>query len=145
MGLDFTVYSVKKGSKEEHKLAYGRKSWELVSYLKCDPKEYRTELRKEDWVHLMANISLIAPRFKEFNKAADILFWSEKEYDEKTVALAEKSYLDFCDWYDKIFDEGPTLGYDFALGYIENFWEADTAVREALDDKDTTIYMEASW
>jgi hypothetical protein len=151
MGLDFYVYWSKKGAESEHdwkdnRIAYGRKCWELVRALNCDCNlEQPQEVKLEDWNRLIKKIDEIAYKFPLFTEAADVLYWDDASYTREQEENCYHIFEEFIDWHEKTFDESPTLGFDFALGYIRTFYEADKAAQKVFADPDKIVYMEASY
>ena len=47
-------------------------------------------------------------------------------------------------WYNKTWDDTPTLGYFFSVNYMKEFWLANEKVRKYLNDG-YDIYIEASY
>lgn len=149
MGLDFTIYYIEKDRQNEegyeawdtNELCYGRKSWELVHALNL-PTDWDgedPEVSKEDWVNLMKQIEPIS---KYFDKIEDAYGDSDFEMtDEERKRYIRK----FENWYDRTFNEGPTLGYEFALGYIREFYEANEKVMKYFDDDNYVVKASVSW
>ena len=152
MGLDFYLWWIKKSDgpvREQmrnwkledldlHELAYGRKSWELVLFLGCPTSDDCVgELQLETWVDLMERLSWISPYLDEIREA--ICFGGiPQKREEELMNL-------YQEWYDKNFDEYPTLGYDFSTGYMQTFWEAADTVLQYLEDPDYEVWMEANY
>lgn len=161
MGLDFTIYAKRKNAEFNEdgfpvneddlvELAYGRKSWELVRALKIDYNldGFFYPVEKENWDELMKTISNLiidtGAQFGEIYKA-----YEEEEIYMNNPDLLEDKYKRiihrFEYFYDKAFDEGPILGYEFALGYIINFKEANPKVQEYYNKPDWEIVAEVSY
>lgn len=127
MGLDFTIYARNKDEKvEDVELAYGRKSWELVHFLNLNTNEFDVPVKREDWDRLIEAMKPIGYKFEDIWKAfdkwenLDDIDFSEFIFtDEDKKLIAEYEF-----WHTKTFDEVPYLGYDFSVGYMENFWKA---------------------
>jgi len=170
MGLDFTIYKKKVNetceqawkaitnewresgytTDSKRELAYGRKSWELVYELVPDYGNYFNSddpiISKERWDSLMNKISEIAPKLdkiwdafiKEENAPAD---YTEFVFgDEEKKLIAEYEY-----WYDKTFDVDPTLGYFFSVGYIKDFWNANSEVQKVFEDPEWEVRASVSY
>lgn len=163
MGLDFSLYKLRKGEtmdnlwnmpyeeQEKRSLAYARKGWELVYALHCDTSgDCISQLKLEDWVDLMDKMAQIGDYFNDIRDAYHTIDAIEDDYD--TVAELRSAYPremklteTYRIWYNKNFDTPPTLGYEFSVGYMLNFWEAADEVLKYLEDPDWEVWMIASY
>lgn len=168
MGLDFTLYKKRKEqSKDEFfedndydkfELAYGRKSWELVYKLatSSDIQNSYGILSEDRWESLMRDMDPIGdllPRLKEAYSHYDYYL---NHYDDGDIDIIDKANLIFTNddkkliaqyeyWYEKTFDDTPTLGFDFSVGYMKSFYEAKDIIREILKDPDYEVLMSISY
>ena len=128
MGLDFTVYAKYKGTDADVKdveLAYGRKSWELVHFLKLDASQFDVPVWRENWNELMEALEVVGDHIDDIWDAFEIVEYAPDDFPEMIVTDEVKRLIATYEfWYNKTFGGTPTLGYDFSLGYIKNFWEA---------------------
>ena len=158
MGMDFEVIAIQKSEiaegktakdlienwdyedYEKHELAYGRKCWELVYELRCDTQhDCISPLEMKNWIDLQEKLAPIGPSLE----AISLAFQSEyKEYDTPHEKYLRQQYMK---WYDACFDADPTLGYDFSVGYMREFWEAADKVLKYLEDPDWEVWMSASY
>ena len=127
MGLDFTIYARNKnGNVRDVELAYGRKSWELVHFLRLNEEDFDVEVEKEKWYALIEAIRPIADKLDDIANAFH-LWYSIDGIDFGEYLFTEehkKLIAEYEFWYDKTFDTDPTLGYDFSVGYMKAFWDA---------------------
>ena len=156
MGLDFYVVRVKKDYPDtarkvidswsyedftQNELCYGRKCWELVYELGCDTQyDCTTELTFDKWTNFIENLSVIGP-FLELIRLA-------YNADNNGNATAQDKWLinQYTKWYDACFpDDDPQLGYDWSVGYMQNFWENAGKVFEYLEDPNWEVWMVASY
>lgn len=154
MGLDFMVYKVKKNTVDAHdeekawaatngaeELAYGRKSWELVDALNVDTYHTYSLIEKKDWDALIKNIKQV-----EFVIRKLYEYDSDKDMDDEDEANDYNSLMRTYElWHNSVFDRYPTLGYEFSLGYMISFLEADAKVQEAFNDKEVEVWGFASY
>lgn len=165
MGLDFGVYYKKKNEEipnwetdynayqewmNTHELCYGRKSWELVHTLNLPIEEDEDPIvKKEDWDNLISSInkflngrdsSYLVDIFKNYDIA--------EKYGEKDWEVPQDvfdSIVQYEVWYDDTFGETPILGYEFALGYIIEFYNANGQVQKYLEDDEYEVRAYVSW
>ena len=162
MGLDFSGYLLRKGenlreifdtesweSLQKRELFYGRKSWELVYALRCDTQhDCISKLELEDWVDLMEILGQIGDYFKDVQDAYKVIGEDDWEtYDELESRFPREVQLikAYQKWYDMNFDIQPTLGYEFSVGYMKNFWEVADKVISYLENPDYEVWMSASY
>lgn len=163
MGLDFSLYKLRKGEtmddlwnmpyedREKRSLAYARKGWELVYALHCDTSgDCISRLKLEDWVDLMDKMAQIGDYFNDIWDAYHTIDAIEDDYDtlaELRAAYPREMKLieTYRIWYNKTFDIPPTLGYEFSVGYMLDFWEAADKVLKYLEDPDWEVWMIASY
>lgn len=164
MGLDFDGYWLKKNEtpsdywalpyteQEERELFYGRKSWELVHFLRCPTDgNCEGELTLERWVALMEALGQLGDTFEDIWDA--YYLWEERmdAYDynfmnfwkvhPKEAKLIETYEI----WHKKTFNEEPWLGYYFSVGYMLTFWKACDEVLKYLEDPEYKVWMSASY
>ena len=163
MGLDFGLYYKKKNEQipeednayfdwmNKHELCYGRKSWELVHILNLpvDDEDEDPIVNKEDWDNLISAMKsfLNGKDSSYFSEIGDCYAELEKYYELDIEELGVSPDPDVVNaiiqyevWYDKTFnDETPTLGYDFALGYLQDFYNADKQVQKYLNDDEYEV------
>ena len=168
MGLDFELYKKKKEQNIEEffnedysvvndaSLAYGRKSWELVRKLATneDVNECYGILTKEKWESLMKDMDPIGDLLPEINEAYNHYDYyldhcdDEDGLDTANIIFTKKDkklIAQYQYWYDRTFDDSPSLGYDFSVGYMHDFYSAKDKVREVLDDPDYEVLMSISY
>lgn len=166
MGLDFSLYKKRKDinirkfwdevDKIEYKefvdtyeLAYGRKSWELVYELATedDIKEGYGILKPESWTKLMNSLSSIGDNLNDIAKAYNNLYYSHNAtYPELFVTEEDRKLITrYEHWYHDTFNDTPTLGYDFSVGYMISFWEAKDKVYEVFRDPNYEVLMYISY
>lgn len=153
MGLDFMIYKAKKNSIDAHDadqawaatdnataLAYGRKSWELVDALKVDANQTYSQIKKEDWDALIKDIKQIEFVLRKlYNYNLDEMEDEDEENEYNSLMRVYEM------WHESVFDRYPTLGYDFSVGYILNFLDADEEIQAAFNDKDMEVWGFASY
>lgn len=158
MGFDFTIYWEKKGENnlwkenyhewKKHELCYGRKSWELVHALQLpvdledDPDD--PTVSKENWDSLINEIKPIADKLPDIADAYYHYYYDEYEVEED-VKKYKRLMNEYEAWYNKTFDEYPTLGYDFSIGYIEEFYNANDKVQECFNNPDLLVKASISY
>ena len=167
MGLDFTLYKkrVNETCKEawEHfreneiELAYGRKSWELVYALVPDFQEYTEKAFSEDfwedpivtkkrWDSLIKKMEPIGDKLETILDAFNREENAPEDYpefvftDEHKKLIAEYEY-----WYNRTFNDSPTLGYYFSVSYMKNFWNANDRVQEVFADPEWEVRASVSY
>lgn len=163
MGLDFVGYYLRKGEtmddlwnmssgeRESRELFYARKGWELVYALHCSTEgDCTSQLELKDWVDLMEIFAPIGPFLSEIETAFHTIDRHCYEYDDaesfKRAYPREHQLVDtYMEWFDTNFDVSPQLGYEFSVGYMQNFWEACDNVIEYLEDPDYEVWMVASY
>ena len=142
MGLDFMVYVAEKGAISHtdddqawsyidnlKEVAYGRKSWEVVHALNVDVNKTYSTIEKEDWDKLIGALCSVEWLIR---KAQELyLEWYDDEGNEELWTDLSRYLYVYGEWHDEFFDEGPTLGYDFSLGYMISMLDADAAVQQA--------------
>ena len=162
MGLDYYIMwvekdkgpakdQIEKWSSDEwdkHELCYARKGWELVYELECNLHEAICPVTLENWVNLMEKLSSLSEAYDKIRNAyAAIDRTPEGEFyhlDEirpnelRTIHLYE-------DWYNQNFDTPPQLGFEFALGYFEAFWDKADEVLKYLEDPAYEVWQIASY
>lgn len=146
MGLDLIVYYRVKGEFTEddvtNELAYGRKSWELVYALNLDDSDDYAEdqpIDFEQWHRLMNRIRPIAPYLDKISEAYENFYSNmETEEDLELIKLYE-------DWHSTVFWCEPQLGYEFSVGYIKSFWDADREVVRRMQDPNYEIWVCVSY
>lgn len=155
MGLDFMVYKVKRNSidindadkawkatENAEELAYGRKSWEIVDYLKVDTQKTYSRISKADWDALIKHIKqieFVARKLHAFNI-------DEMDDDDEEANMEYNTLLGAYEiWHRSVFDSYPTLGYDFSVAYVLNFLDADAKAQEAFADEDSEVWGFASY
>ena len=162
MGLDFCGYWLKKNEtpldywtlpyaeREKRELFYGRKSWELVHFLRCPTEgDCEGELTLERWVALMEALSQIGDSLEDIwdayylweNRmdAYDYNFMNFWKVHPKEALLIEIYEI----WYIKTFNEVPCLDYFFSVGYMLTFWKARDKVLKYLEDPEYEVWMGA--
>lgn len=160
MGLDFTIYwddinnpidwnddNFTYDDFKEHELCYGRKSWELVRALNL-PVDYDgvdPEVKKEDWVNLIKSMLPIASKFESILKAYQEYLYYDKYEVESISEKYRKLMAEYEAWYDKTFDDYPTLGYDFSVVYMQEFYEANEEVMKCFDDPSKIVRASISY
>lgn len=155
MGLDFYVIKIQKGYSgkpwdvfrswshddwDKNTLCYGRKSWELVRELRCDIRnECVSELMLDDWINLQDKLAPIGPSLERIHDAYNANWDGNASTEDRWIMNQYEK------WYDACFDDFPTLGYDFSVGYMETFWEKADEVLKYLEDPDWEVWMIASY
>ena len=147
MGLDLAIVKQKHGTpiewREDTELAYGRKAWEICSELgAAGSPNGRYELTHDYWDDLMKKIAPIGDKLPEISVA----YYHQVIDDEEKLSPEYSALIDeYEEWYDATWDASPTLGYDFSVGYMRNFWEAKDTVNVLLDNPNYTIWVIASY
>ena len=152
MGLDFMIYKIKKNSinvEDEDQawgvvtnlkeLAYGRKSWELVQYLNVDVTQTYSRIHKRDWDSLIANIKQVEFLIRRLNEFDYDNLDEDEEIDYDALIKA------YAVWHNSVFDRPPYLSYDFSVGYMLDFLDADAEVQKAFADEDSEVWGFASY
>ena len=157
MGLDFTLYKKRKDEKfnwdnEDRytELAYGRKSWELVRALATanDIKNCEGILQKDYWDRLMVSLKPIGDKLDRIAEAFSHESNAPEDYPEFIFTDEDKKLIAGYEyWYKLIFDDYPTLGYQFSVGYMQSFWNARKEISEILNDPNSEyeVYMSISY
>ena len=161
MGLDFTIYKKKKSETTEEawkalntddsrELAYGRKSWELVHELVPDYGDYFNSddpiVSKERWDTLMNKLSKIKDSFDEVWDAFRIIDDAPDDFPEMVITDdVKRAIAKYELWYNMNFDQAPQLGYDWSVGYMKAFWEANEKVQEAFNDPEWEVRASVSY
>lgn len=161
MGLDLHFYWKKKSETmedidklmyddfdkflEERELFYGRKAWEIVSFLKLEDglpidKERFLELKSalnklfpEDLHqdYLDSCINNIEHAYRALDKCMEYGFEVPSKYVEAIV--------DYEVWYDSTFDEPPVLGYEFSLGYMAKLFANREKILKYIDSDEYEV------
>ena len=146
MGLDLAIVLARKGKKpvwdDYTQLAYGRKAWELCYELGggSKPSEW-FKLDTETWDRVIEKIAPIADKLPEIREAYHKYVWGRRN-----LTLDEEELVqEYEDWYDNTWDEEPQLGYDFSVGYMQNFWDARMTVAAYLASSDHDVYVMVSY
>lgn len=155
MGLDFGIYYKKKTEKmpkecdwykwmDNHELCYGRKAWELVHFLNLPTNDMTDPLvNKEDWDRFITalnkllkgkSIDYFSTLYEEYK-----LIDKYEQYDKDIPPHILDDVLRYESWYDTTFDETPTLGYDFALNYLKNFYEANNEIQKYFNNDEYEV------
>ena len=144
MGLDLILYKHIKDNmtwEEEQaaELAYGRKTWSIAEFFqrRCESLEgdWYYKVRETDWNEFIDSLGkLNEPEFRKrvekcINRYENI---DEDELDEEFW----KEYDTIEEWYDGAVDNdsGYTLGFDWELRAVLNWFDADAEVRKAFAD-----------
>lgn len=152
MGLDLTLVASKKEltwdnleDEDTVELAYGRKAWEICHWFdaSADPDYRSISLEKwNEFIELLKPIGdkldAIWDAFYRFDNLPDD-FSDYLLIDEDKRLIAEYKF-----WYNATWNDTPTLGYLFSVGYMKEFWEADARVRDYIADG-YNIYIFASY
>ena len=154
MGLDFGIYYKKKTEEmpkesdwsewmDNHELCYGRKSFELVHYLNLPSNGDDPVVNKKDWDRLITALNklLKGKSIDYFDTLREEYRLIDKyeQYDKDIPPHILEDVLTFESWYDTIFDETPTLGYEFALGYIKEFYEANNEIQKYFNNDEYEV------
>ena len=154
MGLDFMLYKrkiVNPDEKSEYsdddELAYGRKSWELVRELIPDINEdYKAVVTLESWNRLMKKLEPIGDKLEAIWDAFEREENAPDDYPEFVFTKEHKKLIaEYEYWYNKTFNDTPTLGYFFSVGYMLSFWEARDEVRKYIEDPEYEVIALASY
>ena len=149
MGLDFGIVMTRRGNDpiwtDETELAYGRKAWELATFFNGGKTEYQTKVTSEKWEELIRKLRPVGDKLATINEAFEEV--NELDDDELDNIPTKQAVLlaDYIDWYDKTWNEYPTLGYDFSAHYMLSFWNAKDKVRQILEDNRYDVYAIASY
>lgn len=144
MGLDLILYKHIKDNmtwEEEQaaELAYGRKTWSIAEFFqrRCESLEgdWYYKVRETDWNEFIDSLGkLNEPEFRKrvekcINRYENI---DEDELDEEFW----KEYDTIEEWYDGAVDNdsGYTLGFDWELRAVLNWFDADAEVHKAFAD-----------
>ena len=96
----------------------------------------------------MEILGQIGDYFKDVQDAYKVIGEDDWEtYDELESRFPREVQLikAYQKWYDTNFDISPTLGYEFSVGYMRNFWEAADKVISYLENPDYEVWMSASY
>lgn len=154
MGLDFMLYKrkiVNSGEEPEYKddseLAYGRKSWELVRELIPNINEdYKAVVTLESWDRLMKKLEPVGDKLEAIWDAFEREENAPDDYPEFVFTKEHKKLIaEYEYWYNKTFNDTPTLGYFFSVGYMLSFWEAKDEVRKYIEDPEYEVIALASY
>ena len=150
MGLDLAIVKSRHGERpvwnDNNELAYGRKAWEICYELGAGGSPNgKYELTHDYWDDLMKKIAPIGDKLPKIHQAyADVTYTYEGEI--KNATPEQRALIDeYEDWYDATWDETPTLGYDFSVGYMQNFWDARYVVNILLDNPDYDVWVIVSY
>ena len=150
MGLDLTLYAVPAANDINPddavdkwiELAYGRKTWFIWDYFKNLKSTVATKddqiliIPKEAWKSFIEILNQNRERISDY-----VTFKEE----EKKVSFAEAQIQDmvFQEWYNKTFDDIPTLGYDWDARAMLRWLDADSEVSKYLDDPSYILILGA--
>lgn len=148
MGLDLMLYKAKPGYDIEQvayydenesdylvELAYGRKAWEICDWFGAANGNGYTVISPEDWYNFIKKFEGMGDKLDAVDDAFNRQYNAPVDYpefvftDEHKKLIAEYEY-----WYNCAWNDDPTLGYDFSVGYMKAFYQADAAVRKAWEE-----------
>ena len=161
MGLDLYFYWKKKSETmedidklmnddfdkflKERELFYGRKAWEIVSFLRLEdglPIDKERFLELNDALNklfpeniLPITLDLFITTIKNAYRSLDKCMEYEFEVPNKYV----EAIVDYEVWHDSTFDTAPTLGYEFSLGYIETLLANREKILEYIDSDEYEV------
>ena len=150
MGLDFGLIKVKKGIKpiwdDNNELAYGRKSWELAQFFNGWKTKYCTKLTLDKWNEFIKKIEPIGDKLEDIWDAFDIADNLPDDYPELVFGEKEQKLIaEYELWYNRTWEDEPTLGYDFSVGYMLSFWKARNIVNDIFNNDEYDLYTVASY
>jgi hypothetical protein len=150
MGLDFGLIKVKKGTEpiwdDNNELAYGRKSWELAQFFNGGDIKYSVKLTPDKWNDFIKKIEPIGDKLEDIWDAFDIADNLPDDYPESVFGEKEQKLIaEYELWYNRTWEDTPTLGYYFSVGYMLSFWEAKDIVSDILKDDEYDLYTIASY
>lgn len=139
MGLDLILYKHTKDDmtwEEEQiaELAYGRKTWSIAEFFRrrCQALEgdWYYEVTKADWDEFIDSLEkLNDPAFRQKVEDFIELYDTTEVWNEKL----DKLYNELEKWYDGAVDNdsGYTLGFDWELRAVLNWFDANEEVQQA--------------
>lgn len=142
MGLDLILYKHTKDNMalEEEldaELAYGRKTWSIAEFFrrrcKCLDWDWYYEVTKADWDEFIDSLEkLNDPEFRERVEDFIELYDTTEVWNEKI----DKLYNELEEWYGgAVNNDGCyTLGFDWELRTVLNWFDANEEVQQAFKD-----------
>lgn len=142
MGLDLILYKHTKDDMvlEEEldaELAYGRKTWSIAEFFRrrCQALEgdWYYKVTKADWDEFISSLKkLNDPVFRQKVEDFIELYDTTEIWNEKL----DKLYNELEKWYDGAVDNdsGYTLGFDWELRAVLNWFDANEEVQQAFKD-----------
>ena len=144
MGLDLILYKHIKDNmtwEEEQaaELAYGRKTWSIAEFFqrRCESLEgdWYYKVRETDWNEFIDSLDKLNK--PEFRKSVEKYIKRYENIDEDELDEdLWKEYDAIEEWYDGAVDNdsGYTLGFDWELRAVLNWFDADAEVHKAFAD-----------
>lgn len=163
MGLDLILYKKNKNqniedmSMEEEldsELAYGRKTWAIADFFRrrceiADGWEY--VVTKEDWNAFIKNLEWLndisfRKKVENYVDAAHNYHYDEGDQDEAVkIMVSSSNELEY--WLDTALenDDGYTLGLDWELRAVLEWFDADSEVQEVFNNDDEEVRLIVSY
>lgn len=140
--MDLYIIAKNRENGEELELCYARKFWGLWHYFDDCPMinsddEYTRRLTQESWDRL---INTIEPKWYIIRAA--LTAYDLYYYSDVVLTKEQRQHIrDFETWYDSVFDYTTTLGYDFDINALINWYAARDKVRKYLNDDNYSVVI----
>ena len=163
MGLDLILYKKNKNqniedmSMEEEldsELAYGRKTWAIADFFRRRCKTVNEQeyiVTKKDWDAFIKNLGRLNDiSFREkvdnYVDAVHNYYYDEGDEDE-AVKIMTSSYNELEYWLDTALenDDGYTLGLDWELHAVLEWFDANSEVQKVFNNDDEEVRLIVSY
>lgn len=163
MGLDLILYKKNKNqniedmSMEEEldsNLAYGRKTWAIADFFRrrCNTVDrYEYLVAKKDWDAFIKNLERLndisfREKVNNYIDAAYNYYYDEGDEDEAEKIIMS-SYSELENWLDTALenDDGYTLGLDWELCAVLEWFDADSEVQKVFNNDDEEVRLIVSY
>lgn len=155
MGLDLTVYKLKKGIAptwdsfdwKNDRLAYGRQAWEICGFFGAvSTPDCIAKITLENWADFVDKLAPIGIFLEEIFDAYQRMEDAPEDFPEMVLTDRHKQLIATYElWYNQTWDEYPTRGYFFSVGYMLEFWRAAEDIFRLLEGGEYDVYMIASY
>lgn len=162
MGLDLTLEAVPAATDIDYKviekcdeICYGRKTWFIWNWFRfCGkaevlPNANMIKITREAWDTF---VDILNQKKSLIENYLDIVYYHEDLTltDIYLNIINEQMrgfsiIKEFEDWYDKTFDETPTLGYSWDARAMLDWLAAADEVREKIDDPSYMVLLIADY
>lgn len=159
MGLDLILYKYTKDDmtwEEEQaaELAYGRKTWAIADFFRrrCNTVDrYEYLVTKKDWDAFIKNLERLndfsfREKVNNYIDAANSYYYDEGDEDEAEKIIMS-SYNELEYWLDTALenDDGYTLGLDWELHAVLEWFDADSEVQKVFNNDNEEVRLIVSY